>query len=73
MGEYTEAFVGIDVSKLRNAIAVAEGSRGGEVRYIGEVDADEASMRRAIRRIAAKYQTVHFCYEAGPTAMGCID
>src|SRR5215204_163274 len=39
MGEYTEAFVGIDAAKARNAIAVAEGGRGGEVRYLGEVDA----------------------------------
>lgn len=39
MGEYSEAFVGIDVAKGRNAIAIADGERGGEVRYLGEVDA----------------------------------
>jgi hypothetical protein len=32
------AFVGIDTSKLRNAVAVAEEGRGGEVRYLGEID-----------------------------------
>ena len=42
MGEHTEAFVGIDAAKARNAIAVAEGGRGGEVRYLGEVDARRA-------------------------------
>ena len=67
MGEYTEAFVGIDAAKARNAIAVAEGGRGGEVRYLGEVDASEQAMRRLVARIAAKYDRVHFCYEAGPT------
>ena len=39
MGEHSEAFVGIDVAKGRNTIAVADGERGGEVRYVGEVDA----------------------------------
>ena len=70
MGEYTEAFVGIDAAKARNAIAVAEGGRGGEVRYLGEVDASEQGMRRLVARIAAKYDRVHFCYEAGPTGYG---
>jgi transposase len=66
----TEVFVGIDVAKARNAVAVADGERGGEVRYLGEVDASEESMRRLVRRIAAKHVLVHFCYEAGPTGYG---
>jgi transposase len=70
MGEYTEAFVGIDAAKARNAIAVAEGGRGGEIRYLGEVDAAEQGMRRLVARLAAKYDRVHFCYEAGPTGYG---
>lgn len=60
-------FVGIDVAKARNAVAAADGERGGDVRYIGEVDASEASMCRVIRRLAAKHERVHFCYEAGLT------
>ena len=36
MRHYTKAFVGIDTSKLRNAIAIADGGGGGEVRYLGE-------------------------------------
>ena len=70
MKECRTAFVGIDVAKSRNAIAVAEGERGGEVRYHGEVDASVDSMRRTVRRIAANYDQVHFCYEAGPTGYG---
>jgi transposase len=66
----TEVFVGIDVAKVRNAIAIADGERGGEVRYLGEVDASEESMRRVVRRIATKHERVHFCYEAGPTGYG---
>lgn len=49
MQDYREAFVGIDVAKLKNAVAVAEGGRNGELRYFGEVESSEASMRRAIQ------------------------
>ena len=67
MGDYREAFVGIDVAKLRNAIAIADAGREGEVRFFGEVDASGTNMRRVIQRIAGKFDRVHFCYEAGPT------
>ena len=70
MGHSTEVFVGIDVAKERNAIAVADGERGGEVRYLGEMDASSESMRSLVRRLAAKHERVHFCYEAGPTGYG---
>lgn len=66
----SEVFVGIDVAKARNAIAVADGERGGEVRFVGEVDASEESMRRVVKRIAATCDKAHFCYEAGPTGYG---
>lgn len=70
MEHCTEVFVGIDVAKARNAIAVADGERGGEVRFLGEVDSSAEAMRRAVQRLAAKHERVHFCYEAGPTGYG---
>ena len=70
MEQSTEIFVGIDVSKTRNAIAVATEGRNGEVRYVGEVDSSVDSMRRLIKRITAKHAQAHFCYEAGPTGYG---
>src|SRR3954453_145187 len=70
MVEYTEAFVGIDAAKSRNAIAIAEAGRKGEVRYLGEVEATPQSMPKVVARLAAKYQRLHFCYEAGPTGYG---
>jgi transposase len=54
MVEYTEAFVGIDAAKSRNAIAIAEAGREGEIRYLGEVDATPQSMRKVVARLAAK-------------------
>ena len=70
MGDYSEVFVGIDVAKARNAVAIADGERGGEVRLLGEVDASTGSMRRVIKRVASQHDRVHFCYEAGPTGYG---
>jgi hypothetical protein len=57
------AFVGIDTSKLRNAVAVAEGGRGGDVRYLGEIDTTEAATRKLVAKLAAKYRQLTFCYE----------
>ena len=60
MADDREAFVGIDVAKLKNAFAVAESCRDGEVRYFGEVEASDVNMRRIIQRITAKFDHVHF-------------
>lgn len=70
MADYKESFVGIDVAKLRNAVAIADAGREGEIRFFGEVEASVESMRRVIQRISAKFDRVHFCYEAGPTGYG---
>jgi transposase len=68
--DHSEAFIGIDTSKLRNAIAIAEGGRGGEVRYFGESDSADAPTRKLVSKLAAKYRSLTFCYEAGPTGYG---
>ena len=65
-----EVFVGIDVAKLRNAVAIADAGRDGEIRYMGEFDASPESMTRLIKKLAAKNDELHFCYEAGPTGYG---
>jgi transposase len=52
VGNHTEAFVGIDTSKSRNAIAIADGGRGGEVRYLGEFPATEAAIRKLVAKLA---------------------
>ena len=70
MGQHSRAFVGIDTSKLRNAVAVAEEGRGGDVRYLGEIDTTEGATRKLVVKLAAKYRQLTFCYEAGPTGYG---
>ncbi len=63
--EHSEIYVGLDVAKARHAVAVADGERQGEVRYLGEIDADSASVRRMVARLEKRHRTLHFCYEDG--------
>jgi len=66
----SEVFVGLDVAKRRHAAAVAEAGRQGEVRYLGEIDADPASVRQVVARLEKRHGKLHLCYEAGPTGYG---
>jgi transposase len=70
MGEYTEVFVGLDVAKVKHAVAVADDGRIGEVRYFGEIATDPASVRRMVTKLEKPGRRLHFCYEAGPTGYG---
>ena len=70
MDHHSEAFIGIDTSKLRNAVAIAEAGRDGEIRYLGEIDTTEVATRKLVAKLAAKYRKLTFCYEAGPTGYG---
>lgn len=67
MSDHSEAFVAFDTSKLRNAVAIADGGRVGEVRFLGEIDNTAAATTKLVKKLAAKYPRLTFCYEAGPT------
>src|SRR6516165_2105363 len=70
MSDHSEAFVAFDTAKLRNAVAIADGGRGDEVRFLGEFDNTPAATAKLVRKLAAKYERLTFCYEAGPTGYG---
>ncbi len=70
MNDHIAAFVAFDTSKLRNAVAIAEEGRTGEVRFFGEIDNTADATAKLVRKLAAKYERVAFCYEAGPTGYG---
>lgn len=70
MSNHSEAYVAFDTSKLRNAVAIAQAGRAGEVRYLGEIENSEVATTKLVRKLAAKYQPLTFCYEAGPTGYG---
>ncbi len=64
------AYVALDTSKLRNAIAIAAEGRDGEVRYLGEIDNTPTATGKLVRKLAKQHSAVTFCYEAGPTGYG---
>ena len=70
MSNLSEAFVAFDTSKLRNAVAIADAGRAGELRFVGEIDNTQAATAKVVRKLAAKYERLTFCYEAGPTGYG---
>jgi len=70
MSDHSEAFVAFDTSKLRNAVAIADGGRAGEVRFLGAIENTGPATAKLVRKLAAKYERLTFCYEAGPTGYG---
>ena len=67
MSNHSEAFVAFDSSKLRNAVAIANSGRTGEIRFLGEIENSTSATAKLVRKLAGKYERLTFCYEAGPT------
>jgi hypothetical protein len=57
MSDLSEAFVGLDTSKLRNSVAIAEGGRNGEVRFVGEIDNTPAAIGKLVKKLACEDQS----------------
>src|SRR3989304_7070565 len=70
VSDHSEAFVAFDTSKLRNAVAIAEGGRTGEVRFLGEIENTDAATAKLVRKLAAKHRRLTLCFEAGPSGYG---
>lgn len=70
MEDDSVVYVGMDTSKLRNAVAVAAGGRNGEIRYLGELENTPSTTAKLVRKLSAKHGRLVFCYEAGPTGYG---
>src|ERR1700758_404270 len=67
MDEYSEVFVGLDTSKLKISVAVADGARSGEVRFFGDISSEPRVVASMVAKLAKGGAKLHFCYEAGPT------
>lgn len=63
----THKYVGLDVHKDTNVVAVADGGRDGEVRLHGSVSSDLGALEKVLRKIGGDNVVLHVVYEAGPT------
>jgi transposase len=68
--KHGEVYIEIDTAKARNAVAVAESGRDGEISYLGEFPNTPDAVAKLIRKLADRYETLHVCYEGGPTGYG---
>ena len=70
----TKLYIGLDVHKEKTAIALAEPTTGGEVRYYGEVATTQIALERTIRKIAksrgADLPEIHIAGAPTDTARG---
>jgi transposase len=70
MKEDSVIFIGLDTSKLKISVAVADGDRNGEVRFFGDISSEPASVASMVDKLSKRGAELHFCYEAGPTGYG---
>jgi len=62
-----DKYIGLDVHKDTTVIAVAEGTREGEVRPYGAIPSDLQALERVLRKLGGEGVRLHVVYEAGPT------
>lgn len=65
---HTTKYVGLDVSKSKIAVAVADTGRE-EPRYVGMITNSPEAVRKLVKRLGDK-ENLRVCYEAGPTGYG---
>ncbi len=52
-------YIGVDASKGKHAIAIAESGRDAEVRYIGEIETVPSAVKRYVKELAGKARRLH--------------
>jgi transposase len=70
MDQITTTYVAMDTHKQTISVAIAEGGRRGETRFLGEIPSRPDSVARLVERLSKRYAKLAFCYEAGPCGYG---
>jgi transposase len=61
MEHYSEVFIGLDTSKLKISVAVADGERTGEVRFFGDISSEPGAVASMVVKLAKGGSRLHFC------------
>lgn len=64
--KYTTKFIGLDVSKEKIAVAIADADSREPARFYGNIPHRLESVKKVMRQLGDP-QTLEVCYEAGPT------
>jgi transposase len=70
MKQSTTTYVAMDTHKKTISVALADGGRRGETRFIGEIPSRPEAVAKMVDRLAKKHGQLAFCYEAGPCGYG---
>ncbi len=64
------AYLGLDVHKDTIAVAIADGVRGGEARFFGEIGNTPDAVAAMLKKLGNRHGRLHCVYESGPCGYG---
>jgi uncharacterized protein (TIGR02271 family) len=67
VGQDSEVYVGLDTSKLKISVAIADAGRAGEVRFFGDINSTPEAVERLVTKLSKRHSRLTFCYEAALT------